>query len=58
MNKNVKYIIESLYNFDPGEYQDEEDNVLDNQTVSSSITRPWAKTREARPLNRVAEVFS
>ena len=35
MNKNIKYLIEGIVNFNPVDYNDEQENILDSQTIES-----------------------
>jgi hypothetical protein len=37
MNKDIKYLIKDIVNFNPVDYSNDEIDLIDNQTVSSLI---------------------
>ena len=45
MNKNIKYLIENLYNkFDITDYQDKEDDIINHETIKNiSYDKPKNK---------------
>ena len=45
MNKNIKYIIERFQNFNPAEYQDDDNNIIDPDNIKNIIT-------SIRPANK------
>ena len=51
MNKNIKYIIERFQNFNPAEYQDDDNNIIDPDNIKNIITsiRP-ANKQELRQI--------
>ena len=44
MNKNIQYIIENIINFNPANFNDDENDIIDAQTINSLIWCP--KTSE------------
>lgn len=46
MNKNIKVLIENTINFDVTDYQDEEDIMIDNQTIYNVLYRYFPKTTD------------
>lgn len=44
MNKNIKYLIEDIVNFNPVDYQDEENDIANNQAISHIIYKYFPKT--------------
>jgi hypothetical protein len=44
MNKNIKYLIEDIVNFNPIDYSDNEQNIIDSETIYN-ITIPKPKTK-------------
>ena len=46
MNKNIKYIIENKFNFNPVDYSDEEPDLIDRETVSNLTYKYHPKTKE------------
>ena len=40
MNKNIKYLIENNINFNPADYNDENDILITNQTVTNILNQP------------------
>ena len=51
MNKNIKYIIENKFNFNPVGYSDEDTDLIDNQTISTLTYKYFPKTR--RELEKI-----
>ena len=46
MNRNVKYIIENIVNFNSVDYNDEEPDLIDRETVSNLTYKYHPKTKE------------
>jgi hypothetical protein len=46
MNKNVKYIIEKIVNFNPVDYSDEDPDLIDDQTVTNIVYKYFPKSKE------------
>ena len=46
MNKNIKYIIENKFNFNPVDYSDEDSIIIDNQTVSNLTYKYFPETQD------------
>ena len=46
MNKNIKYIIENIVNFNPVDYQDNENDIITNNDITTVIYKYFPKTRE------------
>ena len=46
MNKNIKYLIESIVNFNPADYEDDEQNIIDNDTIHNVIHKYFPKTKQ------------
>ena len=57
MNKNVKYLIESVYNFDVTQYQDEEDDIIDNQTIMSVNLYKYSPDNKEELINIITQKF-
>lgn len=46
MNKNIKYLIEDIVNFDIVDYSDEEPDLIDDQIVTNIVYKYFPKTKE------------
>ena len=46
MNKNIKYLIEDIVNFNPVDYSDEEPDLIDDQIISNLVYKYFPKTKE------------
>ena len=46
MDKNIKYIIENKFNFNPADYSDDNSNIIDNQVISNLTYKYFPKTKE------------
>jgi hypothetical protein len=40
MNKNIKYLIEDIVNFNPGEYNDDENEVVSYEDIANTTNAP------------------
>ena len=51
MNKNIKYLIEDIVKFNPVDYSDEEQDIINNQTIDSMCICP-------KTLNELKEIIA
>ena len=45
MDKNIKYLIENIVNFNPYDYQEDENDVVNNQTVERTMYKYFPKDK-------------
>ena len=46
MNKNIKYLIEGIVNFNPVDYSDEEQDIINNQAISNLVYKYFPENRK------------